>query len=422
MDKELLKHKLQHNKERSITTLKWIVFSLVVGLILGAIGAVFYHGIKDVTAFRMRHPYVLFLLPVGAVIIHFLYHICRYDNDGGTNLVLSAIQSDDDIPKRMGFLIFISTIFSHFVGASVGREGAALQLGGSIGNNIGKLFRFNETDKKTMIMVGMSAVFSSLFGTPLAAAIFPMEVVSVGIMHYAALVPCVIASFVARGVGIFLGAPSAGFELADIPAFGVINGVEAAILAILCGLVSILFCISLRTTEHYGKKWFKNPYLRAFIGGSLILGLTLLIGMDKQTYNGAGVDLIQDCIEGNAHHFAFLIKIVFTAICISAGYKGGEIVPSFFIGASFGSAFGALIGFSPSLCAAIGMGAVFCGVTNSPISAFLICIELFGMDGAPYYLLAIALSYMVSGYYGLYSSQKIVYSKYKSNFINKNTK
>ena len=422
MDKEILKQKLQHNKERLFITVKWILFSLVVGLILGVIGAVFYHGIKDVTAFRMRHPYVLFLLPIGAVIIRYLYHICKYDNDGGTNLVLSAIQSDDDIPKRMGFLIFISTIVSHFVGASVGREGAALQLGGSIGNNVGKLFRFNETDKKTMIMVGMSAVFSSLFGTPLAAAIFPMEVVSVGIMHYAALVPCVIASFVARAVGIYLGAPSAGFVLTDIPVFSVTTGVESAFLAILCGLVSILFCVSLRTTEHFGKKWFQNSYLRAFIGGSVILGLTFLTGIDKQTYNGAGVDLIQDCIEGNAHHFAFLMKILFTAICICAGYKGGEIVPSFFIGASFGSAFGALIGFSPSLCAAIGMGAVFCGVTNSPISSFLICIELFGMEGAPYYMLAIALSYMVSGYYGLYSSQKIVYSKFKSNFINKNTK
>ena len=420
MNYDILKHKLEHNRQRLFTTVKWIVFSLLVGLILGVIGAVFYHGIKDVTSFRMHHPEVLFLLPVGAVIIRYLYHICHYDNDGGTNLVLSAIQSDDDIPLRMGFLIFVSTIFSHFVGASVGREGAALQLGGSIGNNVGKLFRFNETDKKTMIMVGMSAVFSSLFGTPLAAAIFPMEVVSVGIMHYAALVPCVIAAFVARGVGVYLGCPNAKYALEEVPAFGVLSGVDTAILAILCGFVSILFCISLRYGNTLGKKYVKNPYLRALLGGSVVLALTLLIG--DQTYNGAGVELIQDCIEGNTHNFAFLIKILFTVLCITAGYKGGEIVPSFFIGASFGGAFGALLGLSPALSAAIGMGAVFCGVTNSPISAFLICIELFGMEGAPYYLLAIALSYMVSGYYGLYESQKIVYSKFKSNFINKNTK
>lgn len=420
MNSEFIKHKIEHNKERLLTTVKWVIFSLLVGLVLGVIGAVFYHGIKDVTAFRLRHPQVIFLLPVGAVIIRFLYHICRYDNDGGTNLVLSAIQSDDDIPKRMAFLIFISTIFSHFVGASVGREGAALQLGGSIGNNIGKLFKFNDSDKKTMIMVGMSAVFSALFGTPLAAAIFPMEVVSVGIMHYAALVPCVIASFVARGVASYLGCPDAAFTIVDVPAFGILSGFETGLLAILCGLVSILFCLCLHTGERLGKKYLKNPYLRAFVLGSVVLIFTLLIG--EQTYNGAGVEFIQDCIEGNTHHFAFLVKIIFTVLCITAGYKGGEIVPSFFIGASLGCAFGALIGLSPSLCAAIGMGAVFCGVTNSPISAFVICIDLFGMEGAPYFLFAIALSYMLSGYYGLYSSQRIVYSKFKSNFINTNTK
>ena len=420
MDKKVLLHKLNHDKERMITTLKWICFSFVVGLVLGVIGALFYHGIRIATTYRLSHPWVLFLLPVGAVLIRYLYHISKYDNDGGTNLVLSAIHSDDNIPKRMAGLIFVSTIFSHFVGASVGREGAALQLGGSIGNTIGKLFRFNDTEKKTMIMVGMSAVFSALFGTPMAAAIFSMEVVSVGIMHYAALVPCVIASFVARGVASYFGAPNASYMVDEIPSFGLASGLETAFLAMLCGLVSILFCVVLHQTDSLSKRFVKNPYLRGFIGGSVILIFTLLEG--HQTYNGAGVEYIRDCMDGNTDGFAFLIKIIFTAICIASGYKGGEIVPSFFIGASFGCLFGNLVGFSPALCAAIGMGAVFCGVTNSPITAFIICLELFGMEGAPYFLLAVALSYMLSGYYGLYSSQKIIYSKYKSNYINTRTK
>lgn len=420
MNKKNILHKLNHDKERLITTLKWIVFSFVVGLVLGGVGAVFYHGIKLATDFRLTHPAILFLLPVGAVLIRLLYHTAKYDNDGGTNLVLSAIHSDDDIPKRMAVLIFISTIFSHLVGASVGREGAALQLGGSVGNNMGKLFHFNDTEKKTMIMVGMSAVFSALFGTPMAAAIFSMEVVSVGIMHYAALVPCVIASFVARGVAAYLGAPNAFYVIEEIPAFGLVPGLKTSILAMLCGLVSILFCVVLHQTNTAAKRFMKNPYLRAFVGGCLALCFTLLDG--HQTYNGAGVEYIRDCMDGNTDSFAFLIKILFTAICIAAGYKGGEIVPSFFIGASFGCLFGNLMGFSPSLCAAIGMGAVFCGVTNSPITSFIICLELFGMEGAPYFLLSVALSYMLSGYYGLYSSQKIVYSKYKSNYINTRTK
>ncbi|MCR5545928.1 MAG: chloride channel protein [Lachnospiraceae bacterium] len=420
MDQKRLIKSLNHNKDRMFTTLRWIVFSFIVGVVLGIIGAIFYHGIKGVTAYRLEHPWVLALLPIGAVLIRLMYHLANYDNDGGTNLVLSAIHSDDNIPKRMSGLIFISTIFSHFVGASVGREGAALQLGGSIGNSVGKLFRFNDTDKKTMIMVGMSAVFSALFGTPMAAAIFSMEVVSVGIMHYAALLPCVIASFVARGVAIYLGAPNASYTIEAIPSFGLGSGLETAFLAILCGLVSILFCASLHQSDKLAKKYLKNPYLRALIGGSIALVLTLLVG--DQSYNGAGVDYIIDCMDGETDTFAFLIKILFTVICITAGYKGGEIVPSFFIGASFGCMFGSMIGFAPSLCAAIGMGAVFCGVTNSPITSFIICLELFGMDAAPYFLLAIALSYMVSGYYGLYSSQKIVYSKYKSNYINTQTK
>ena len=420
MDKKRLQRKIEHNKQRLITTIKWIIFSFVVGILLGAIGAAFYHGIKYATAYRLSHSWVLFLLPVGAVLIRLMYHIARYDNDGGTNLVLSAIHSGDNIPKRMAGLIFVSTIFSHFVGASVGREGAALQLGGSIGNFIGKLFKFNDTEKKTMIMVGMSAVFSALFGTPMAAAVFSMEVVSVGIMHYAALVPCVIASFLARGVAGYLGVPKPFYDIEDIPAFGLFTGAQCAILAMLCGFVSILFCLSLHKSDYIAKKFIKNPYLRAFIGGSIILIFTLIEG--NQTYNGAGVEFIRDCMDGNTTTFAFFIKIVFTVICITAGYKGGEIVPSFFIGASFGCMFGGLIGLSPSLCAAIGMGAVFCGVTNSPITAFLICLELFGMDAAPYFLLAIALSYMLSGYYGIYSSQKIIYSKYKSNYINTHTK
>ena len=420
MEKNTIINKLNHNKERMLTTLKWIVFSFLVGIVLGLIGAFFYHGIRLATQYRLSHGWVLFLLPFGAVLIRFLYHLARYDNDGGTNLVLSAIQSDDNIPKRMSGLIFISTIFSHFVGASVGREGAALQLGGSIGNSVGKLFRFNDTEKKTMIMVGMSAVFSALFGTPLAAAIFSMEVVSVGIMHYAALVPCVIASLVARGVATYLGAPNASYEIESIPQFNLMTGVQTAFLAMLCGLVSILFCVALHQSDAWSKKLFKNPYLRAFVGGTLIFVLTMWEG--NQTYNGAGVEYIKDCMAGETDTFAFLFKIIFTAICIAAGYKGGEIVPSFFIGASFGCLFGNILGLSPSLCAAIGMGAVFCGVTNSPITAFIICLELFGMEGAPYFLLAVALSYMLSGYYGLYSSQKIIYSKYKSNYINARTK
>ena len=419
MDKARLKHKLEHNRTRFLTVIQWTIFSAVTGAILGALGGLFYRAISWATAFRLAHHQVLFLLPVGAVGIRFLYHLFHNEKDGGTNLVLSAIHADDDIPLRMTLLIFLSTVFSHFVGASVGREGAALQFGGSIGNNIGKLFRATETEKKTMIMAGMSGVFSALFGTPIAAAIFSMEVVSVGIMHYAALLPCVISSFVARRVASLLGAPAASFSIGEIPPMSFAGGLKIIILAMLCGLLAAGFCICLHHGAHLSHKLLKNRYLRALIFGTAVLVLTLLVG--DQTYNGAGIDYINSCISGNDRPLGFLVKILFTVLSILAGYKGGEIVPSFFIGASLGCTFGELVGLSPSFCASVGMGAVFCGVTNCPITSLLICLELFGFEGAPYYMLAIAFSYLLSGYYGIYTSQTIVYSKYRSNYINKET-
>jgi H+/Cl- antiporter ClcA len=179
----------------------------------------------------------------------------------------------------------------------------------------------------------------------------------------------------------------------------------------------MLFCIALHQSGYFYQRFFTNPYLRAFVGGCVILVLTLAVG--SQTYNGTGTSMIANCIQGEVNDWSFLLKIIFTALTLACGYKGGEIVPSFFIGAAFGSLFGNLLGFSPSLCAAVGMGALFCGVTNCPITSLLICFELFGLEGCPYFLLAIGFSYMVSGYYGLYSSQRIVYSKYKSNYIDK---
>ena len=246
-----------------------------------------------------------------------------------------------------------------------------------------------------------------------------MEVVSVGIMHYAALVPCAIASLVARSIASSFGIPAPFYEILQLPEFGAISAVKASALGILCGLLSICFCVLLHQSQHLYQKFLKNPYLRAFTGGTVVLLLTMLVG--DQTYNGTGTPMINQCMEGKVFWGAFLLKMLFTALTLGCGYKGGEIVPTFFIGASFGCLFGNLLGFSPSLCAAIGMGALFCGVTNSPLTSLLICMEMFGMDALPYFLLSIALSYMVSGYYGLYSSQKIVYSKYKSNYINKQT-
>jgi len=403
-----------------ISAVKWVVFSILSGILIGSIGTLFYLAMGFVTDMRSNHPWLIFLLPVGGLAIVGSYYLLHDQNDTGTNLVISAIHSGDHLPVRMAPLIFVSTLITHLFGGSAGREGAALQLGGSIGNGVGRLFRLDEKDKHVMIMCGMSAAFSSLFGTPLAAAIFSMEVVSVGIMHYSALVPCVIASLVAHGIAAMAGVAPETFVIAQIPDFTVMSAVKISILAILCALVSILFCVTLHGTEHLYKKYLKNPFLRVSVGGCIVILLTLLVG--DQTYNGAGMDFIARCMEeATVRPEAFLLKIIFTAATLCAGFKGGEIVPSFFAGAAFGCLFGNLTGFSPTLCTAVGMISVFCGVTNCPITSLLISFELFGYTGVPYFLLSVAFSYMLSGYFGLYHSQKIIYSKFKTNYINRNT-
>ncbi len=414
-----IKHKLTHNAHRTLVSVKWVIFAILVGTVVGLCGSAFYFGMSYVTSLRTAHSWLIFLLPVGGLVIVGLYHLFHDEKDTGTNLVISAIHSGDELPFRMAPLIFVSTLITHLFGGSAGREGAALQMGGSIGNALGRLFRFDEKDKHVMIMCGMSAAFSALFGTPMAAAIFPMEMVSVGVMYYIALVPCVISSLVAHGIAVSFGISNELFLIGEVPAFGILSSVKISVLAILCALVSILFCVILHQTEHLYKKLFKNPYLRVFAGGCLVVLLTCLVG--SQSYNGTGINIIENCINGTVRPEAFLLKMIFTALTLGAGYKGGEIVPSFFTGAAFGCLFGNLLGFSPTLCTAVGMTSVFCGVTNSPITSLLISFELFGYDGMPYFLLATAFSYMLSGYFGLYRSQKIVYSKYKTNYINKAT-
>lgn len=405
--------------KNTLITAKWVIFATITGTIVGLVGSVFYFLLSFVTIVREQNPWIIYLLPLAGLAVVATYHFMHNDNDGGTNLVISAVHSGDRIPLRMTPSIFISTTLTHLFGGSAGREGAALQIGGSIGNSLGKLFRFDEKDTHVVIMCGMSAAFSTLFGTPMAAAIFPMEMVSVGVMYYMALVPCVVSSLVAHGIAVLLGVAGETFHVAGIPGLELVPSLKIVLLASICAFLSMAFCVLLHKTEHLYKKCLKNRYLRIFIGGCAVVLLTVLVG--NNDYNGAGMHMIEDAIGGEVAPEAFLLKMLFTALTIGAGYKGGEIVPTFFVGATFGCLMGQFIGLSPSFCAAIGMISLFCGVTNCPISTLLISFELFGFEGMPYYLLAVAFSYMLSGYFGLYSSQKIMYSKYKTDFINRHT-
>ena len=398
------------------TFLKWLVVSVAAGLILGLIGSLFYHLLSAANEYRTAHPQIIYLLPLAGLVIVFMYRLAK-DDGLNTNIILSAIHSDTNVPLKITPLIFISTIITNLFGGSAGREGAAVQIGGGIGYYLGGLIKLDDFDRRVFTMCCVSAAFSAVFGTPIAAAIFAIEVVSVGIMYYSALVPCAIASLTANTVAEALDCRGEQFHVLYITNFKWDTGLKALVVAVAASLVSILFVMSLKYCEHFFKKYIKNQYLRVSVGGLIIVALTLLLRTTD--YNGVGIPVMERAFRGEVNPEAFLFKIIFTAITLGCGFKGGEIMPSFYIGSTLGCFIGRYLGISPSLCAAIGMVSVFCGVTNCPIASLIISLELFGMEGIEYYLLAIAVSYMLSGYYGLYSTQKIIYSKYKNKYVNK---
>ena len=400
--------------------IKWLVLAVATGCIVGAASTLFSFTLKAVTSYRKAHEWIFLLLPLSGLAIVFLYEKFGKE-DGGTNQVLSTVRSRDDVPILSAPLIFITTALTHLTGGSAGREGAAIQLGGSIANQLGRWIRLDEEDRHVIVMCGMSAAFSALFGTPMAAAVFALEVVRVGVMYYAALMPCMIASLIASGFAAGMGVTPESFHVTDIPALTIESGLKMGVVALGCAAVSIVFCIALNGAADLYGRWFKNKYIRVVAGACLVIAVTFILRTDE--YMGAGAELIEKAVEdGQADAFAFFWKMVLTALTMRAGFRGGEIVPSFCIGATFGCVMGNLLGISPSICAACGMAAVFCGVTNCPITSILIAFEMFGFRGVSFYLIAVSISYAASGYYGLYKDQTIVYSKYKAKYVNRHTR
>lgn len=403
---------------RAYILIRWLLLAGITGIVLGILGGAFVLCINETTVFRTGHPWMLYILPVAGLAIVAVYRFDRFGT--GTNCVLEGIHSGTYVPLRMAPLIIVSTVITHAFGGSAGREGAALQLGGSIGGSLGKLMKLDEYDRKIMIMCGMSAAFSALFGTPLTATVFSMEIVSVGIMYYAALVPCCVAALTASEVVKIMGVHETEFH---VPA-GIGMGANGMLLmiffAVLCAGVSIIFCKLLHGTGKYLQTRIENPWIRIVAGGAVIVLLTKILGTTD--YLGTGMDVIADALDGKVFFAAFALKMIFTVITLCSGYKGGAIIPSLFVGATFGCLFGQIAGFGAPVFAACGMAAVFCGVTNCPVTSLLLAFELFGMEYMPYFLIVVAISYMESGYFGLYESQKLMYSKTKLKFINRKAK
>ncbi len=392
----------------------------ITGSAGGLIGTLFHVSVEKVTEYRLENNWVLYFLPIGGIIIAFLYKSFKMSDSTGTNQIIDSIRSDQQVPVRLAPLIFISTVITHLFGGSAGREGAALQIGGSIGSFVGNIFKLDEKDKHIIVLCGMSGVFSALFGTPLTATFFAMEVISIGVIYYSSMVACLVSSTVAYGISLYYGVEPVHYHLNYIPEISIKTVIATVILAASLAGLSIIFCITIHKTEHLLKHKIKNAYIRGFTGGLTILILSLLVGTND--YNGAGMNIIANAINGIVKPEAFLLKIIFTTITLGAGFKGGEIVPTFFIGATFGCLIGGIIGLDPGFSAAIGLIALFCAVVNAPVASIILSVELFGIGGFLLFGIACSVAYILSGYYGLYSSQKIVYSKLKAEFININAK
>ncbi|RGD95434.1 chloride channel protein [Clostridium sp. AM25-23AC] len=396
--------------------IRWTAISIVMGTVCGLIGTAFGYGVIYAQRLFKTHSFMLYLMPVAGVLIVLLHQMFHELGNRGTNLILESISSDERIPMATLPCIFISTILSQAVGASAGKEGAALQIGGCIGNYFGDVFHMDERDKKVMIMSGMSGCFGAIFGTPLAAAMFGIEVISIGVAYYAALVPCVFASFIGAQISGALGLHGESFLILHIPKFSLVPALYTVGLGLTCALLSVCFCILLHETQHLYKNKIGNVYVRILVAAGLSIALALIFGRD---YCGAGFNLVEKAVDGESAYLGFLLKMIFTAVALGGGFKGGEIVPTLAVGASFGCTFGLLTGFEPSLCAAAGMLATFVGVTNCPIATMFLGFELFGFEAMPYFAVAVAISFTLSGYYGLYSGQKFTYSKTKAEFINR---
>ena len=394
--------------------LQWFFLAIPTGLICGLVGTLFHLSVERVTELRAEQPWLLFLLPAAGLLITALYKATKCEGVG-TNNVIRAVQSGEPVSILLVPAIFLGTVLTHLCGGSAGREGAALQMGGSIGWNVGTLLHLKDHDRRTATISGMAAFFSALFGTPLTAALFAMMVEDVGLTFTSAFVPAFTSALIAYGCSLAFGIAPTHFAI-TAPELTVWNAFLVILLGFACAAVSRLFCGLLHFMEHKVPQLLPNPWLRVFVGGVAVIAFSYLFGVGR--YNGAGMGVITAAVEqGEALPWDFLCKIFLTALTLSCGFKGGEVVPSFFVGATFGCAFGPLLGLPAGFAAAVGLVSIFCGATNALIPSILMGFELFSGAGLELIALGCGICYMLSGHHGLYSSQTFVTNKLRSEYM-----
>ncbi len=394
--------------------LQWFFLAIPTGLICGLVGTLFHLSVERVTELRADQPWLLFLLPAAGLLITALYKATKCEGVG-TNNVIRAVQSGEPVSILLVPAIFLGTVLTHLCGGSAGREGAALQMGGSIGWNVGTLLHLKDHDRRTATISGMAAFFSALFGTPLTAALFAMMVEDVGLTFTSAFVPAFTSALIAYGCSLAFGIAPTHFAI-TAPELTVWSAFLVILLGFACAAVSRLFCGLLHFMEHKVPQLLPNPWLRVFVGGVAVIAFSYLFGVGR--YNGAGMGVITAAVEqGEALPWDFLCKIFLTALTLSCGFKGGEVVPSFFVGATFGCVFGPLLGLPAGFAAAVGLVSIFCGATNALIPSILMGFELFSGAGLELMALGCGICYMLSGHHGLYSSQTFVTNKLRSEYM-----
>lgn len=393
------------------TLLKWVILGSGVGVLAGTASAFFLKSLDYVSGVRIANPWLLFLLPLGGALVSLLYSKYGGSSAKGNNLILEQVHNASEaIPLRMAPLVLIGTLITHLFGGSAGREGTAVQMGGSLAEWFGRMLRVKPADRRILLILGISGGFGSIFGTPLAGTVFGLEVLAIGLISQEALIPAFIASFTGNLTAASLwGVTHLHYPIGEIPALSVPVLLKVVLASVLFGLASVLFSELTHALKKGYTYLFRNPVLKSAAGSIVIIILVYALG--TRDYLGLGLPLIEDSFTGEVTPFAFMGKLVFTSLTLGAGFQGGEVTPLFAIGATLGHSLAGLLHLYGPFLAALGFIAVFCGAANTPIACFLMGIELFGGDGAVYFFIACLVSYLFSGHTGIYTSQQIGISK-----------
>ncbi|MDD6222656.1 MAG: chloride channel protein [Lachnospiraceae bacterium] len=399
-------------------TVRWGAISLVIGALCGFAGAAFDRSVSACDKILAAHPVLIWFLPAAGLLIVFLYKRLKVAGLT-TDTVILAAQRGGKIKPLLLPAIFLGTAITHLFGGSAGREGAAFQIGGVIGNWTSRFLKMNEKEIRFMTVSGMAALFAAIFGIPVTATIFVTLVINVGTFWPGAIFPSLVASLTAFGISSRFGVEAAHYEV-NMPDPSVLMHLRIIVLAILAAFVSTLFCEVLHLTGRALKSVMRNAYLRIGVTGLAIAVIMNLLG--TTAYSGSGTNLIAAATSGEAQSPAvFLLKMILTALTLGAGFKGGEVFPSFAIGAAFGAFMGPILGIPADFAASVCLVTVFGGCSNSLLAPLLLSVELFGGQRLGLYALACVIAYIFSGYSGFYYNQKILFSKSRPERIDINT-